>query len=401
MIKGKGIIVLCVIVLSGSLIPFLFSVSMSGWLFATLFFLSFYAYRYNSNVNNAAFVYYLVLSLLLLITCVVNLDLDSFGTYFGVIARLTIGLLVCSIISPRLFFIIYSNLFYYYAIISLLFYGGGALSPDYILTLPIAYNDAGTGYRHLFIYFYQGVESWNYRNAGLFWEGGAYSAFLCLALLSSLYIKFPAKRIFIILITIFTTGSTTGIAASTLILLASKRFAVKHKFYSIVFLLTTLPFVLDIVENIFIVKFAEENISYLDRSIGIVSDLMIFIANPMFGSGFSKYNQVFQDIANSLGAFAPTSSNSFTGILAVFGILYAILVFAPIIFLFYKLGHGRLRSLLNIVGVVLIYSSQGLVYFPLSYMFLFYGIYFIKGEGHGKSMTNTTTANRLVPCLAK
>lgn len=401
MIRGKGIIVLFVIVMSGSLIPFLFGVSMSGWLFASSVFLLLYAYRHNEQVSSSAFAYYLLLSLLLLISCVVNLDVDSLGTYLGIIVRLTIGLLVCSIISPRLFLSFYSNFFYYYAIISLIFYSVGALSPDYILTLPITYNDAGTGYRHLFIYFYQGIESWNYRNAGLFWEGGAYSAFLCLALLSSAHINFSTRRIFIILLAILTTGSTTGIAASILIMLASKRLEVKHKFYSIALLLAALPFILDIIENIFIAKFVDDNISYLDRSIGIVADLIIFIANPMFGSGLSKYNEVFQSIANSLGAFAPTSSNSFTGILAVFGILYAILIFTPIMFLFYKLGDGRLRSFINIVAVVLIYSSQGLVYFPLSYIFLFYGIYFIKGNSESKCMRNAVTKTMFVPCSAK
>lgn len=389
MFKGSGIIVLCIIILSGSLIPFLFTVSMVGYLLAILLYLFIYAFKYNSTVSSSAFIYYLILSLFLLTTAVLNLDIESSGTYFGVIIRLTIGLLVCSTITPMRFFCIYGNYFYYYAILSLIFYGFGVLFPDYILTLPITYNDAGTAYRHLFIYFYQGVDTWNYRNAGLFWEGGAYSAFLFFALLSSLHFRFAAKKIFILLLAIFTSGSTTGIAASVLILLASNRLLVRHKLYFVAYLIAIIPFFWDIVDNIFIAKFAEENISYLDRTVGVAADLMIFLANPAFGSGFSKYNENFYGIANSLGAFAPTSSNSFSGILAVFGMLYAILIFSPIMALFYKFGHSKICSILYIIAVVLIYSSQGLINFPLTYVFLYYGIYFIIHKG----MLYTTIRN--------
>jgi hypothetical protein len=289
------------------------------------------------------------------------------------------GFLVCMLLSPQQFFVAYAKFFYYYAWLSLAFYGFGVLFPNFILTLPTAYNDAGTGYRHLFIYFYQGLDSWNYRNAGLFWEGGAYGMFLFFALLMSLCLGLEAKIIIVIFFSILTTGSTTAIAASVLIILASNRFGARQKFYSFLIFFSLSPLASDILIDIFISKFSGENISYLDRSVGMAADLRLFASSPLFGLGFSEYNSEFNDIAISLGAFAPTSSNSFTGLLAVFGGFYTTLIFFPILFLYVKQSSNGFQAVVIGFAVIVMYSSQGLVYFPLSYVFLFYGVRAING----------------------
>ena len=378
MIKIKELFVPFVIVLSGSLIPFVFSDSMDKWLLVTLFFLMLCVYRFSARAGRIDFVYYLAIIIFATMTCISNLDLDSLGTYAGLAVRLSIGFFVCLILSPQQFFAVYARFFYLYAWVSLVFYISGAIFPDLIFSLPITHNDAGTGYRHIFIYFYQGVDSWNYRNAGLFWEGGAYASFLFFALLISLHLRSTASKILVILMAILSTGSTIGIASSIVILIASDRLGIKQKLYSILLFLCLIPMSFDIFVDIFISKFDENNISYLDRSIGMIADLILFMSSPFFGLGFSEYNSRFPNVANSLGAFSPTSTNSFTGMLAVFGFFYTILVFLPILLFLSKQSMSGIQAVAVTLSVIMIYSSQGLVNFPLSYIFLFYGVRMLK-----------------------
>ncbi|MBU2710377.1 hypothetical protein [Zooshikella harenae] len=362
------------IILSGSLIPFIFSDGYGLWLLCFLFTLLLIAYQKKSKITLIGAFSYLILVSFLLLFPLLQLDFESLGETFGIIVRLSIALLFCSIIPFSRFVTAYAQFFYIYAFISLIFYIYGLIYEHFIYLLPVSHNDAGTGYRHLFLYFYQGVDYWNYRNSGLFWEAGAYAVFLCFALLFSLANEFNKYKVIVIVLAIITTGSTTGILSCSLMILFARKIKLSRKIVGVVVIvLISLP-LLDVAESIFISKFSEENISFVDRSVGIMANLSIFLSSPIFGVGLSNYKESFQETAVLLGAYTPTSSDSFTGLLALYGFFYTIAVFFSIFYALIKLSKKILNPLVAFLSIAILYASQGLVNFPISYILLFYGL---------------------------
>jgi hypothetical protein len=215
-----------------------------------------------------------------------------------------------------------------YSAVAIIFFIIGFIFPNYIVNLPVAFNDAGTGYRHLIIYFYQGISSWNYRNAGLFWEAGAFQVFLMLALLfESFIINGKRYRRLILISCMLTTLSTLGVAIVLVYLIAffSKRPRLSH------FVLPTICLPLFLfyapIRDLVLAKFSSGHSSGSERLIGQIADIQIFTESPLFGVGLDNYSSYFDQIATQLGAYIPTSTNSFLGMLSLNGIIFSSVVF--------------------------------------------------------------------------
>lgn len=215
-IKIQYLVVALAIVLSGSLIPFVFSNSYSSSLFAFLgllacLILAMRDFKFSTNST----IYLLLLIVYLLFLMFYRLDFDNLQSYQGMIFRLLLAFLVTNLVSKKNFIEIYTNVVVVYSLLSLVMYAIGIVYPDFIHLLPISFNDAGTGYRHLYVYFYQGIDVWNFRNSGLFWEAGAFQVFVSLALLFEFFYlslsRWSLIRKIILVTTVATTASTVGI----------------------------------------------------------------------------------------------------------------------------------------------------------------------------------------------
>lgn len=133
-------------------------------------------------------------------------------------------------------------------------------------------------------------------------------------------------------------------------------------------------FSLDIFNSILWDKFNGENISGVDRITGQLADIELFLSAPIFGVGFAEYLGSFERIAYSLGAFAPTSTNSFTGLLALNGVLYSLLLFLPMFYFFIFCEIETRERVAMIAVYILLLSSQGLFNQILFLTILFYGL---------------------------
>jgi hypothetical protein len=355
----KLILVTILIILSGSLIPFIFSKSYAPFLISFFVLLTFLVFRRKRELNLLTSGYFILLLLFQLGLLLIRSEYIFIKEYSGVLIRLVIVFLFTRLIHINEFKILYTKIIYYYSIISLVFYFYGVFFLKSILNLPIMYNDAGTGYRHSFIYFYQGIKLWNFRNSGLFWEGGAFVVFLTFALVfQRFYLKRNIKREIILILTILTTLSTVGYAIILLYFVSRLNF--KKLYHILLFTIVSLLAVLThFVQDIFINKFDGKNISGIDRLTGQIVDLKLFSDSPIIGVGYTRYLTEFRELAFALGSIAPTSTNSITGLLALNGFIYTVLIFTPF-FLFFWRGHSKTLSILRLLMIVLVIISQGI-----------------------------------------
>lgn len=377
--KIQYFVISLTIVLSGSLIPFVFSNSYSLSLFVFLAFLvCLVPILQSAGFSASSFSYLLLLAIFLVALLFYRGEFDKSQNYVGMMGRLLVAWLVTTLIAKKRFIEIYTDILVAYSAFSLVMYAIGLVYPGFILSLPVSFNDAGTGYRHLYIYFYQGIDAWNFRNAGLFWEAGAFQVFVSLALLFEFfYLPHTRKSLIrksILVATVASTASTVGIFV--LAILFATKMLTSRSLHSLLLLLalSVSLFTLDIFNTLLWDKFNGENISGVDRITGQLADIQLFLSAPMFGVGFSEYLGSFERIAYSLGAFAPTSSNSFTGLLALNGALYSSLLFLPMFgfFIFCEVQIGKRIVMLAVY--VLLLSSQGLFNQILFLSILFYGL---------------------------
>ena len=357
------LIVTLLVTLSGSIIPFVFSAKYTVFLILFLFLLLlfFVVTRVkNVNVDSLAYLLTIVVSLLLLLHC--HDDFDRLSEYYGFIGRFSIAFLVTELVQREKFVKIYTDIIVSYSVVSLILYFVGIFSPQFISSLPVSYNDAGTGYRHIFFYFYQGIDHWNFRNAGIFWEAGAYQVFLSMALIFEVYfLRRSMLRVGCLFAAIATTISSVGIMVLLIVgtvLLFLQRSLVK---YPIFILLALWVWFSGIIDTFILVKFYGDNISGIDRLAGQMADLQLFSTDPFIGVGMNAYNERFKDVAYSFGAIKPTSSNSFTGMLALNGALYSLVFFLPMFAFFVKTPLGAWKKLVMLAVFILLLSSQGVM----------------------------------------
>ena len=210
-------IILFTIVLSGSIIPFIFFEGYNYLLILFLIVLLFVVFVKSKiiKVSLFSFLFLISVTLFLLLHLIMKNSFTYMNSYFGLLARFTIAFLITQIFTFRSFIEKYIVIISIIVFISLLFYFGGILRPDLISSLPVSYNDAGTGYRHLYIYFFQGISSWNRRNSGIFWEGGAFQLYINVALLFRLFYlrRFSKRDVFINLLLVSGIITTSGSGA--------------------------------------------------------------------------------------------------------------------------------------------------------------------------------------------
>lgn len=184
---------------------------------------------YTRRITNNALGALIFMSLFALIVPILNSD--SVTSYVGVIIQLLIGLFVAASIDPAIFRKVYVKVIVYFATASLAFFLIGMIAPNVAFVFPHIEGEASVDYYNAFIYVFMQPKGYSHfllttRNAGICWEPGCYQAFLNIALLFLLdgwkyrEIEPSIKQLLVLIITIITTGSTTGLILLAIILFA-------------------------------------------------------------------------------------------------------------------------------------------------------------------------------------
>lgn len=277
--------------------------------------------------------------------------------------RLVLAYLILKIVG-RDFAATYVSLIVFIAVVSLFGYLSDVfgLFGSIIRLLPRVGNTGYEGFLYLF-QFQQHIE----RNNSIFYEPGAYQAFLNAGffLLFFVNMKFSLKRqrvyILILLVTLFTTYSTTGFLIFAIIfslflmkssvMTASGKMILVGVMFSVVIIFAAQ--FQDVVTKKIIDYVDVEDITDSSnlRSMDALVDIEI-IKRHVFGVGYDKYTAVFSSIGQvGLGS---SSSNGITKTFAVYGLPFGLFLFASYYFALRRLLGGGLMSI-TAFGILLMF----------------------------------------------
>lgn len=248
------------------------------------------------------------------------------------------------------FFFYFENILYYLCIIALFFWGIQSIMPDTLKNIfqLISFSEPGSGNVESNIIIYtlpntEGFESYvlNFggfsiiRNAGFTWEPGAFACYINLAIFVNLIrTKFKIHknfRLFIFIIALITTFSTTGFTIFMMLLIFyAYNQHLKHRILfapvliALIFYVSTLPFMTEKISDnseYDTEEMIENSITYDEeftpqRIQSLQIDFIDFLNNPILGYG----GQLEEQWTAKLGANISTISG-IGKVLAVFGLV--------------------------------------------------------------------------------
>ena len=304
----------------------------------------------------------------------------SLGTVIGSALELALAYLIVKTVGKR-FTETYIKVVVFLAGVSLFGYLTDQfhLFDSVIRKLPQVGNNGYEGILYLYRYHYAGYG----RNNSIFFEPGAYQGFLNAALFILFFVKteFGASRrwvyILVLLATLYTTFSTTGYLMFAimfgLFLFKSEVLSTSSKAVLVGVVLAVLV--------IFSAKFHHVIVNKIDRytsieditdkghrrSFDALVDLQIF-KRHVFGVGYEKYWQEFGVIGVVSEGSARRSSNGVTSTLAIYGLPFALFLFASYYWAIWKLLGEVFKSIVAF-GLLLMFlygeAYYVLVPFPL------------------------------------
>jgi len=261
---------------------------------------------------------------------------------------------------------------------SLVFYFVGLFSFDSLNNLNlniITDYSSYYGNAYLYVYRYPYYRTSLLRNTSIFWEPGAYQAFLNLAIIFELKRKKPNSfRMAIFIVSLITTFSTTGYITFLLITLKSFFEKSNNSKKTFLILLITLIFILTIFSEVIINKLSTDNLSFSRRILDAKIDLKIFFENPLLGVGYNNYSTSFIDNLKYSIFSGTSSSNSITHALAVFGLVFTFLISYLYIRFILFFENNIFHRLFLFIILISIFSTENFMLSPLWMALAFYGL---------------------------
>lgn len=199
------------------------------------------------------------------------------------------------------------------------------------------------------------------RNSGIFTEAPMFNLWLDLALAGELFLKRkPSKlRVIILLITIITTLSITGIILGVVCLLVYKKWNIRRtdrlaRGLFLVGLMVLLPLIVGATVHMWTLK--SDTQSYAMRVSDYVGGFMLWLDYPLFGDGYANLSGLFEYI------YAPDDvvgfSNTLTGVLGTGGLWIMVLYVIPHFgLLFPRLSGDKRISFFNFCYLFLICAN--------------------------------------------
>lgn len=297
-----------------------------------------------------------------------------------IIAAIAIGWVFTNVVSYSDFKNIYTRIMFFLAIFSLATFAISIISPQLIQLLPqIKRHDSNSNYYNALLCIICD-STYVSRNYGLFWEPGAFSIFLNIALFIELFQQKASIKILLVLcLAILSTLSTLGIACMLVIIIGCigqrKTFVQKKIKFFILF--TMFGFVLYLIisgeEFIFHVlgklKVNDDNIN-TSTSVRINAFIYMgkaFLSSPLWGVGYTEFLHIQESYCSGMATF------TFINLLATYGLLGGVL---PIVgcFKFFNKNIQGLIPMLAMVGLtVMIFSTENFMQITFLYIMMFYG----------------------------
>lgn len=350
------------------------------------------------RINYQALMVTLYFIIALFATMLINSDFS--GGYFVVLLSVLLGFMLIHLIPLREFVEVYVDIIVFLGVYSVLV----LLFKPIIHNIPVIIFPRFNNIASLPIInarFSYIVNATNYyRNFGIFREPGVYQVFLNIALMFELFYKNekpePIKLI-ILYITIISTFSTPGYIASLILTFAYVLFETKtlkipemrknkKKILLILGVILIANLTLYHLNDSFNKNFSgafdkleSQGSSYSIRTIGLISNIMVWIKSPIFGNGIANglEKQARVMIQENLSAVSISSfdnTSTIGALLVSFGLIFTILY----VYLIYKLvkqsSQNRAVELLIMLAIMITINTQLLMYNELLYVILYYGL---------------------------
>jgi hypothetical protein len=376
----KSIVVLILVLGSGAVV---FHSANSHLTFAILVAIVFLWITVRSKpiiFNIKYLVLFVTLGVAVFLTMMLNGDASNYLSYLNFTARILIPFMVPLLISFQDFVKIYLRIIIFLAISSLVIFLLLLIDPNWYRAFPKTVGLTGLEYFNLFLYVVSdhGVGS---RNNSIFWEPGAFQAFLTLGLLFEVYLYKlrRGKNILILILASVTTVSTTGyiilliLLTATFIFLRPTKIKKSHLILGLPFVLLCIAFMAPLFFQLIFSKFAENNQSSFLRLSSTIVDLTLFFGSPFYGLGLSNYSTKVAETSYDLFSLDLGGSfNSLTYYLAVYGILFV----APLLWMYVKfcrvLTHDKRQAAIIFIIVMITFATEN---FLCSLLWLTLGFY--------------------------
>lgn len=322
------------------------------------------------------------------------------ATMIGTLVRLSAAFLVISICDKK-FTYYYVNLMYCLAIISFIFFLPSILSvafKDFFINVICPYftpiwgsNSESSGFYvtepTIIIYtFHEALQE--FRNSGPFWEPGAFSVFLNIALMFNI-INTKAlwnKKNIYFAIAIISTLSTTGFLAFFVIV--ASFYLVKEKISKSVFIFALFfPIVVFLFFNLeFLNSKISTNMELKDNTTSrfgsAAADLKDFVTSPLIGWG--KGEMRYGGRPFTFFTVDQHRNNGLTSLLVTYGIV----VFTVLLYNYLKTltvlclanNFNRIFALLFFIVILMLGFGEPIFQYPFFYSIMFIHLFYTKEE---------------------
>lgn len=345
--------------------------------------------RLKSRINLKVLLIILILCINVLITGI--LTGDSIKDSIIMISVVVISFIFITTVSIDEYFNKYNKLIYVLSVYSLGIYALAVFFPNIIRVFPSAYYRPTQEVYNLGLAFVN-LRGSLIRNMGIFWEPGVFQTYLVFALLGEIFILKDSNkiRIWVFLITIITTWSTTGLINAVILLVIYviyKNIHKRNKYIKIFmalavlisFLATIYTFLPHEIQHAFfgkIISFINSDRSDVTsayvRFTSFTYPLKAFLSSPITGVGY-------KGLVNSVlpaghGMVTNTLVNWFTA----YGILFGTIALSGIYGLSRRMvDKSKLLRLLIIFVLLLSVISQQYLRNTSIFIFILYGTKYI------------------------
>lgn len=307
---------------------------------------------------------------------------ENISQNFTVIYFLILAYIFTFNIAQKQFIKYFSDIMLFLAVFSLATHIISIAFPAAVELLPtVVRTGGGSGYYNAVFSVINSSYSVK-RNFGIFWEPGAFSIYLNLALLFELFYNKPnVKRIVIFSFTILTTLSTLGVVSMALLYMASlfKNSSKANKkikvivsvlllFGIIYFLFYDMSFVDEVFGKL---ESIGSNTEYETTSVrldAIKYPGREFLASPIWGIGFQKFLKIQTIYCKDMATF------TFINWLCIYGVLGGVIPVLGSIRYFVKFGDNIITKIILFGLSLFIFSTENFVQIMFIYILVFYGL---------------------------
>lgn len=294
------------------------------------------------------------------------------------VAAWSIGYLYTLFVSYEEFKEYFYIIIKFLAIYSLITFALSILFPSLMDFLPYVERN-GTSY-HNAVFSIVSDSTYVTRNFGIFWEPGAYSIYLNVALYFELFEnKFDIKRVVLLAATILSTLSTLGIVCMAILfcaLLTTDNKVTSKRIKGLVLVAGAFGFVFlvvyggDFIYHVFNkLKFSGNTVndSTAVRINAIIYPFNTFLSEPYFGVGYDQYLFIQERFCDNM------ATCTFINWLCLFGVVGGIIPILGCLRFFTVNNHKFVTNCALFVFTMLLFSTENFIIITFIYMLIFYG----------------------------